>query len=307
MSPELANRILTRRALLIEHSKNSMAKASIRLDSSDFRQVLANHAEFARQTVPQLVRAHARLCAVALANRTQPFSENAQDKKGLELGQKKVKRDVNKVIKDRQDLDIKAELIQDESIKARARKLLSSGNLQAIGALFQKIGFAKGGFEVLSGKASIKNAHTSSRSKTSGRAYRPKTLFLTEDVEKYSNEVAKRVGMSKAGWAECARIIGKSNGLKGDGARGIPGWAKKKQARVNGAVKDATRNTSEPYVVLWNKIPWVSRICKKSEQDFAVRIASDKMVKSFEKALIEAAKSNTKMRKIADYLTSQAA
>jgi len=184
--------------------------------------------------------------------------------------------------------------------------LLSSGNLQAIGALFQKIGFAKGGFEVLSGKASIKNAHTSSRSKTTGRAYKPRTLFLTEDIEKYSDEVAKRVGMSKAGWSACARLIGSANGLKGDGARGIPAWAKKKSHGNNGSIIDATRFGNNPHVVLTNNIPWISRICQKSEQDFAVRIASDKMLKSFAKALSEATKKNAKMRDLTNELSSKA-
>lgn len=283
-----------------------MAIASIKADTKDLRAVLAQHSEFAKKTVPQLVRAHARLCAVELANRTQPFSTGSQDKSGFELGRNKVKRDVNKVIKDRQDLDIQAELIQDESIKARAKKLLTSGNLQAIAVLFQKIGFAKGGAEVLSGKASIKKTHTANRSKNTGRAYKPRMLFIAADVEKYSDEVAKRVGMSKAGWSACARLIGASNGLKGDGARGIPAWAKKKSHGSNGAIVDATRFGNNPHVILTNNIPWISRICKKAEQDFAVRIASDKMLKSFAKALSEATKKNAKMRDLTNELSSKA-
>jgi hypothetical protein len=70
--------------------------------------------------------------------------------------------------------------------------------------------------------------------------------FPLSDQSKVKALIAEKkraVGTSKAGWASCAAQLGKSQ----------PSWLNKDGT---GSVTDASRETSDPHIVLTNKVPW---------------------------------------------------
>jgi hypothetical protein len=281
-----------------------MAKpVSIRADTADLRAVLAQHSEFAQKTVPQLVRSHARLCAVELALRTTPFSVGSLKDSAKKQGENCVTNDIRKVMMDRKDFESFISNFGNEAIRARLQKLIASGNWPVLTETLNKLGYAAklGGVDFV-GKSDFAATHQKYRNKTTGRTRKKtdKMHVATSSLDPYIKGAIKRVGMSKGGWAECARQIGNlkagKNGKAADNARGIPAWAKRH--KKGGEVKDNTGNTNNPHVIMTNTFPWISRICPKVEQDNSVRIATQKMLESFVHALKAAAKKNEQARKL---------
>jgi hypothetical protein len=276
--------------------------ASIRADTADLRAVLAKHSEFAQKTVPDMVRAHARLCAVELALRTTPFSVGSMNEKAKELGEKAVEWNIKRMIMDRKDFESFIGNFGNERLRARIQKLIAAGKWATLTEVLNRIGYAEklGGVDFVkrSGFAAL---HEKYRHKITGRTLKKtdKMHVATSSISGYVKKVQKRVGMSKGGWAQCARLVGNlkagKNGKAADNARGIPQWVKRH--KHGGEVKDKTNNTKNPHVIMTNTFPWISRICPKVEQDKSVRIATQKMLESFVHALKAAAKKNAKDNK----------
>lgn len=296
-----------------------MARASIKLDTSDFRAVLNNFAEFSSKAVPTLVRAHARLCAVHLAARTTPFSTGGKTAKekgdastaAKKLGEACVERDIKRVIHGKDDFIAFCSNFGNERIRNRITELAQNGDWQALTHVMNNIGIFKsqGGIDFLN-EYQYNTIHQRYRNKTTGRTGKvaKKYHVATTPLKGYINKVMKRVGMSKGGWAECARKIGElsagKDGKAADNARGIPAWAKR--SKKGGEVSDQTRGAGYPHVLLTNTFPWISRICTRESQDEAVRMASESMVLSFEHAILAAAKKETDIRKLAQKLSAMA-
>jgi hypothetical protein len=110
----------------------------------------------------------------------------------------------------------------------------------------------------------------------------------TSGLQTYTNEIMRRVGLSKAAWADCARLIG---GTKGDAARGIPAFAKAKRHAKSGKIINGIHK-GNPYITMTSEIPWASRILRIDEIRFAHHIVRDKMIKMANKMIKHAAKTN---------------
>lgn len=103
-------------------------------------------------------------------------------------------------------------------------------------------------------------------------------------IKGYVAQAAKAIGYTKSGWAECARKIG---GLSGDGARGIPAFAKR-QRGSNWKVDDNGGNLENPNFVMTNTTPWIRRLLDAGQEQEALRIAKHKMIKSMQTAISKA-------------------
>lgn len=267
--------------------------ASIKVDSTSLRRVLENHGDFRTKTVPHLVKQHARLCCVELAARTTPFSVGSLKQSAKLQGEGKVMRDIQKVIKGRDTIDAIADKMTNDRIRNRIHELANSGNSQALSHLFRNMGIFQefGGVQFIS-ETQLHAAHQRHRNKRTGRTIKLKEPIKInlQGLDKYIKAVQKRVGMTKGGWAECARLL---NATQGDGARGIPAWAKR--SRGGGSISDQTKNLENPKVMLMNVYPWADRVCPEPEREKSVQIAYDKMMKQMEKALLAAAKDDFKM------------
>jgi hypothetical protein len=260
----------------------------ITVDSKELDEILKNHELFVKKSVPEMVRKYSRLCAVELANRTQPFSVGTgAGKKAEGLGKGAVDKGVGTVIAGPAALQLIVDKTTSEKLKAQLQGHLTSNNMKAFGSALKAVGMYKD-YEMLS-KSQLGDAHKNHRSKKTGRSYSPKKEFLTAaNLGAYIKKVQKRVGLSKSGWADCARKIG---GIKGDGARGIPAFAKAKRHGSHGHVTFKLKGKN-PSIAMRNDIPWISRICPSSEQKKALGIAKDKMIKEMNQRLKAATKNN---------------
>tara|TARA_R110002167_G_scaffold109834_1_gene279941 strand:- start:2103 stop:2918 length:816 start_codon:yes stop_codon:yes gene_type:complete len=264
---------------------------SISMESKDLDAMLDAYSQLQDVTIPDLTRKHARLLAVELANRTQPFSVGkGGGAKGKERGTKRTRFDIERLFNGEQMFRDIIDGTENKRLATKFRKMQSAGQWQELAALMRTIGIIKKPLKVVS---SSMLAHHKNRNKISGRVYsnrRIDAIYISQDSDEYINEMVKRVGFSKAGWAACARLI---KGIKGDPARGIPAWAKKKAHGNWARVVDRTNNTENPRIYLKNRIRWISRICPESEQKKALRIVHEKMLKSIKIAMAHARKAKS--------------
>lgn len=265
----------------------------ITVNADNIKNVMQQYAVMTGKGIPELVRSNARLCAVELANRTQPFSVGKGGGSSAKLaGEKRTGNDIEKVIKTRDRLDEIISKTKSDSLRAYYEKLAASNRWTELKDIFQKVGF--GAIEFISGP-SIRAAHKSNRSKNTGRTYnKPATLYIaTSGLPAYIKEVVKRVGLSKSGWAECARQIG---GVKGDAGRGIPAFAKRHKGGF-GAVTEFINGANTSFTMS-NSIPWLDKICPKSQQRTALTISKTKMIEQMRRAIKAASKPKTNIQNI---------
>lgn len=237
--------------------------------------------EVTGKSVPDIIRTSARICAVELANRTQLFSVGKDGGKArLEKYKGYLKKDILKSVKDTDKLNEKAASIANVKMRERLQAAIASGKPRVIGAMLKAVGTIADAndFKQIRGTASIEQIHSNLRNRRTGRSLstRPFYYYAKTGIPTYVNKISKRLGYTKSGWAECARKIG---GTKGDGARGIPTWAKRHKGN-NFKVKDrSTRGIFSPYISMTNTTPWVSRLLSKADEAEALDIGRHRMIK----------------------------
>ena len=240
-----------------------------KFESHKLKEILKEYAEIREVEIPKAVLINGRLLAKELMRRTQPFGTNQ------EAGEKRVEYDIRKIIKDDSHLDAMADKVDNEKIRNRLKNLISAKRYDVVKIIFQRIGFLRkyGEMEIVS---SYKQPHQANRKETTGRtASRGDKLYIAAgDLGSYIDEVAKRVGTAKAGWAEAANqlpsVVGSGN------LYDFPEWVKRNM-RGNGSAQDNTANLSQPTVTLTNSTPWIERICPATEQINARSIVISRM------------------------------
>ena len=260
---------------------------TIKVDDSTLVQLLKNHEGFVSKTMPELVRKYSRIACVELANRTQPFSVGAKSEGAKKLGEDAVKIGITGVIPEKAYFQFIVDSTSNDTLRERLQGYVASGQWKKFAEVMVSVGMWKEA-KVISGRE-IGTIHKQHRSKSTGRALSTKgKMYLAKSgPDAYIKKIQKRVGLSKSGWADAARKIG---GVKGDGARGIPAFAKAKRHKSAGGITDRTKDKTNPRVDMQNDTPWVSRICPRSEQLIALQIARDKMIKEADMRLKSAAK-----------------
>jgi hypothetical protein len=264
-------------------------------DTSSIEDMLEKYQQVSGRSVRDLVRAYARLACVQLANRTQAFTTGPSDgPAALDRQSKTVSFDIKKVIKDKESLRERFEKsVQDEKIRDRLVKVLNAGRYDILAKIMSNVGMihSESDFNQIAGSSSagpIHKQYIRSNGKRKGRTYSPpgKVFFSTGDLEGYITEVSKRIGYAKGGWAGCAREIG---GISGDGARGIPAYAKRHNGK-NFSVTDRSNDKDEPHFTMTNSTPYIRKLLDKGQEMAAMNIARERMIKSLEKVFQAAAK-----------------
>jgi len=265
----------------------------ITVNADNIKNVMEQYAVMTGKGIPELVRSNARLCAVELANRTQPFSVGKGGGASAKLaGETRTSNDIGKVIKTRDRLSEIISKTKSDSLRAYYQKLASSNKWAELKEAFQKVGF--GSIDFISAQG-IRAAHKANRSKTTGRTFnKPSTLYIaTSGLPAYIKEAVKRVGLSKSGWADCARQIG---GVKGDAGRGIPAFAKRHKGGL-GKVTEFINGANTSFTMS-NSIPWLDKICPLSQQRTALTISKTKMIEQMRRAIKAASKPKTDIQNI---------
>jgi len=273
---------------------------SIKLQDVRFRQKLSNYYSGHVISSSKILRAQARLLAENLAFQTQPFGK---DQKQKQMGEMAVERDIRRVYKTAGEIGLSDRLSysirqatkgQDKNKSqtpdnmARAFvSLISRGKYSEATKLLQRVGVSQQEItQIPIGKMDGGQAHQSARHGSRKRVSSnqlPLRIVSSGQIKTYINKIRKNVGIAKAGWAACARVVG--------GTRGIPQWVTRNIGRAGGGtVADSSMDKSRPRVVLLNNVPWINQCLSTSQLSQAVRIQYEKMVKAIDKAMRAEAK-----------------
>jgi len=243
-----------------------------KFENVKFEELMKDYAEIRKVTIPDAVVLNARLLCIELARRTQPFGTSDAS------GKSRVEKDIGKIIKKPDYLSDMGDYINNDKLKARFQKLLSAQRYDLIEIIFRRIGFLNK-WKDIEFTSSYSNIHKNNRNKNTGRTYgRADKLYVGDEagLSGYIQEIQKRVGLSKAGWAQCANLLRKVN--KGNNLTGFPSFVKDAMGLSKGDIVDNTlTNESFPSVKLTNLVPWVDRICPPSEQLNALSVVGTKM------------------------------
>ena len=259
------------------------------IETTKLDDILKAYTALTGKGLAEITRAHARICAVELANRTQPWTgKNSKGSDVLNKVSNTVTSDVKKVLKNKDDFETYLHgSIQDERIKQRLLQVARSGRYDILGKVMFNCGIitSEDGIKKLSGLGDHGETHKKYRD-TKGRTSSPRDAkYISQSgLARYTQQVIKRIGYTKSGWAECARKIG---GLSGDGARGIPAFAKRQRGN-NWRVDDNGSNLESPNFVMTNTTPWIRRLLDAGQEQEALRIAKLKMIKSMQTAISKA-------------------
>ena len=241
-------------------------------DKTPFEKIMQEYATLREVDIPTAVAINARLLCVELARRTQPFGTKP------EAGLQRTKNDITKIIKFPVHVLGMIAKVENMKIRNRLRVLYINQRWDVIARIFGNIGYLKkyGEFEHLN-SGQIKPIHQKHRNPRTGRTRRRADgLFIANasDLDKYIKEVQKRVGLSKAGWAQCALQLPKV--VSGSMTRGIPSWVIK-AAKQNGILKNRLGNKDNPEVTMTNTTPWADRVCDSYQVAKASAIVVSKM------------------------------
>lgn len=248
---------------------------SIRLDNLKLKKIFDDYQVILGKTLPECVRINARLVAVELARRTQPFGDSQNP------GENAVKNDLRKVFR------LPIELHQrmtSQRLQKQIRDKVSKGDWKGVRDTMVATHWATD-FQFLNGSGSMAPVHKGYRDKRGRVKKKDHNIFAADssDVANYTEMIKARVGISKAGWAACAKQLKTGSGA---GTRGIPSWVTRHLSkRSNGEVKDNTNNEVHPHVFLTNTVPWVDQVISTSQQLEALSVVGGRMKKQMQTIL----------------------
>jgi hypothetical protein len=254
---------------------------------TDMDDILNRFNELVDDGIPQMVKQYARLLCVQLSARTQPFSVGeksggAKNSGAYKQSAKRVKWDIEQIIRDNKQMMKIADGLWSEKLREYMRISIERGDNGAVAEIMSRTGIVIGKGEkvnLVRNSAQYKSAHSKGRSKATGRAFKRVFDFNVANkqgaLDGYIRKVQKNIGFAKAGWADAARKVGFG---KGDGARGIPSWAKSKSHGQNGHATDLTADKANPRVVIGNSVSYVRRILPDAEIDIAHEWTSSKFI-----------------------------
>ena len=242
-----------------------------KFEAHKLEEILKEYAELRKVEVPKAVLINGRLLAKELARRTQPFGTKA------DAGQQRVRNDITKIVKKDSRVEEMIDKVNDGRIAARLKQLWNARRYDVLERVFRNIGFLNkyGDMEFV---ADPKGPHRANRDPRTGRTRRKgdKLYIAQNDISNYIEETAKRVGLSKAGWAVAAEDLPPTVANKRS-SYDFPDFVKANMGKASGSAQDNTGNETNPTVTLTNSTPWIDRICPATEQVRAVSIVIARM------------------------------
>lgn len=263
--------------------------ATITLDKSGLEGMFEYYAQVKKRSVPDALRINARLLAVELARRTQPFG----DKTGKEkIGEGAIVRDL---IGGKNRYGVFAAL-KDYMI-ANAEQSRASDNVRLFVTKDGRVyGTDKAHYLPDATQGEMRSIHKSKfvNGKMSSAGGRTRDIGRWKFVDKYyvqkkelDDYVAtqkKKVGIAKSGWAACAKAL--KGAVKGSPTRGIPGWVTRHLKDYTlGNVQDLADDPANARIVLTNTCRYIDKVCPESERNAAVVIVVNKMLKEMQRIL----------------------
>lgn len=254
----------------------------------DVQQMLQRYSDFTGKSVPELTKSAARIVAVSMANRTNPFSVGKDGgKKGRRQAQEKVARTINSVFSAQRRIEKIIDKTKDEKLAARLQRMADAGRWKELGKILYDMKLIQTPLEIigLNKMEGIHSRYLKTRKKE-GFYYAPK-------IETYIKRVQQRVGFTKAAWADVAR---KLNAVKGDGAKGIPAWAKKRKFGTFGKVIDRSKDLGNSNVTMTNTLNYSKEVLTDGAMRQALQDGRYRMLKMIKMAFAAAKKKGANMQ-----------
>lgn len=283
-----------------------------KVDTSDLRKKLTEFSRVVGIETSEVLRRHARLACVSLANTTQPYSGKdeegaSQSKEGKRVGEQSILNDVSKVfytaneptrgyensLKQKVDQS-KRTPEQKERMKAKIERYCRSNNTQGIAWLARFFKTERVQFDGFD--RSIYHSARTGRRRNVPKKTKMLSLVIGADAElqKFKQERMARAGMAKAGWAVCAEAIPVNQSQSA--TRGIPQWVTRHKSRASGSIVDKSRDRSNPRVVMTNQMPWVSNLLSRSQARASLNLTREKFVKYMNTAIRKTLRDKVKLR-----------
>lgn len=225
-------------------------------------------AVYRNKTVPEIVRAQARLVAVNLAHNTQPYgSDDAARFKGTNA----VRNDLGRVFIGATRVFQIVQNAPENKVSQWLGRAVEDQNIEDI----KKAWLILSGREIAASRHVVPSWHKDQRNRRGRvkRTAKPMIVTMQSSIDSYSRKKEKLVGFGKSGWAAAAKLLG--------GTRGIPGWVSRNKGP--GGATDKTRGqTNTPHVILHNRVTYVSMILPDSEIRKAINLQKDKMILAIE-------------------------
>jgi len=282
-----------------------MRGVTSKIDDLRFRQKLAHFYRKHNMSSAAIMRAQARLLAVSLSIQTQPLGKSSSIK---EKAEKFLEIEIRRVYKTAGEIGLsknlayairqagggsKLESTNPTQNPTQAGKafayLVSKGKFGQARELLKRVGISQKEItEIPIGKMDGGEAHQAARAGRFKRVPSTQTAQLiapSARIKTYINKIKKNIGIAKAGWAACARLLG------GSGTRGIPQWVTRNIGRaMGGTVIDQSDKAKGPKITIVNNVPWIDNCLREADIAEAVRIQYQKMVKAIDKAMRAEAK-----------------
>lgn len=225
---------------------------AIVIDTTDLEPLFRELEDLSGKKAGALLRERAGLLGRICAERTVPFqpigSATGQRESGrrtvakgvasVYVGGAKVFREIERKIGKR---PAKAWLALLRTNPERAAELLRSAGLKASNL---NLGTFDGGAAHRAALPTIARRGSHNRP--------PIIVPDTKALAAYARKQEKRVGWAKSGWITAARQIPGAKGFSK-----LPAWMKQ---AAPGKGQDSTRGTTDPYVVLFNSVPYIAKI-----------------------------------------------
>lgn len=210
------------------------------------------------------LRKSGRVLAFRLTNVTAPFGMDQNAKK---QGEGAVAKDISLIVKPLNPFWMK------EALKMRG------ASAEAFKAKFT----TKNGRawlepnDVPLNSSSIKQFHQSLRKKGSGRTAATEHGYMPlNQQKKYVKETQKKVGIAKAGWAQCAQTLGGTTAPQKSKVKSIQKW-------VTNLIPKYGRGTVQEgrgYIKIVNSVPWIGNALSRSNLAKSLDIQRTALAKS---------------------------
>ncbi len=243
----------------------------VKVDTSGSDELFRKMGWTLKNSLPGFMRQEARLVAVELARRTQPFGANATTQK---VGQVATSRDIYHVYAT--PGAVFKEFVSEGTSKAFWLHYKAKRYTEAQ-VLIKKFcpKFSGIEFQDFDGGAS----HRQLRNNQGRIPKSQKPVMIVKDpkkLEAYVKAEEKKVGTGKGGWSTCAAQLG--------GTRGIPGWVSRQNAPAR-VIEQYRTDISK--VIMTNLVPYASEILTEYEKQNAINDGKYRLGLSVKKAIME--------------------
>jgi len=256
--------------------------ASVTLEKTGMEEFFEFYAKARQKTMPEVLRINARLLAVELAHRTQPYGKEDSVKKVGEsavardlLGGKKrygifspISPSIENGMEEYSTGNIRLFVKKDGTVygtdRAHILNSASAGTLRGI----HREAFQNG-----------KMSSAGSRTRDIGRWKFINKYFVPASVlSSYVASAQAKVGLAKSGWAACAKQL--KGAVKGSPTRGIPRWVTRHLGDFGfGYIQDNADKADNPSITLTNTCRYADKVCPENTRAAAVAMVKQNMVK----------------------------